>query len=268
MNVNRLRRGTVGLLLATVTVLTVTSLAGCSSGGGAPAAVASHYSGEGCDNFLEGTKQVSFTDDKGTRLSGVEVGSGTTGFVLAHQDPGDVCDWLPFARELTSKTKGYRMLCLDFMGYGNSDTGTDGDRRDLNIVAAAGYLRQHGVTTVVLLGASMGANASVVAAAELQPPAAAVISMSAPAFYKGLDAQAAAAKLAIPVLYVAGSGDGTFADDAQTLYNATPAGIDRRIQLASSTSHGVNLLSPVDADADHTRAQLTDFLNRYAPASP
>ena len=197
----------------------------------------------------------------------MELGSGTTGFVLTHQDPGNVCDWLPYARELVNTTPGYRVLCLDFQGYGNSDDGADGDRRDLNIVAAAGYLRGHGVTTVVLLGASMGGNASLVAATELQPPPAAVISFSAPSYWKGIDALAAVPNLAVPVLLVAGSLDdnGRFADDARALYAATPATVDRRLVIASSTTHGVNLLSPVDADATHTRAALADFLKAHAP---
>jgi dienelactone hydrolase len=260
-----------GLLLA-LAGLAATGLgvAGCAGGGDQqPAAVASHYSGEECDTMLEGTKQVHFKDAHGTQLSGVEVGGGSVGFVLSHQNPGDVCDWLPYAREASNANKGYRMLCLDFAGYGNSETPADGDTRDHNIVAAAKYLRSEGVQTIVLMGASMGANAAVIAGTELQPPPAAVISLSAPAVYLGLDATEGAAKLAVPVLYVAGQGDqgGSFAEYAQTLYDATPTTIDRRLQLAFSTAHGVNLLSPVDADASHTRAALADFLGKYAPTN-
>jgi len=267
MSRDRRRRTTPVLLTAALAVAVLAGTAGCSGKGAEPVAVASHYSGESCDNFLDGTRQVTFTDEHGTRLSGVELGSGTTGLVLTHQDPGDVCDWLPYARELVNSTPGYRVLCLDFQGYGNSDDGAEGDRRDLNIVSAAGYLRDHGVAKVVLMGASMGGNASLVAATELQPPPAAVVSFSAPTYWKGIDAQAAVPKLAVPVLLVAGSLDnnGRFADAARALYAATPAGIDRRLVIASSTTHGVNLLSPVDADATHTRAALGEFLKAYAP---
>jgi pimeloyl-ACP methyl ester carboxylesterase len=244
-------------------------LAGCSRGGGddQPLAVASHYSGEDCDRLAEGTRQVRFADVHGTRLSGVEVGSGRVGIVLSHQDPGNVCDWLPWARETVLGNAGYRLLCLDFAGYGNSASAADGDTRDRNIVAAAGFLRAEGVATVLLMGASMGANAVLVAATELQPPPVGVISLSAPSSWKGLDAGEAVPKLAVPVLFVAGSGDngGRFADDARALYAAAPTSLDRRLQIASSNSHGVNLLSPVDADASRTRAAVADFLSRYAP---
>jgi pimeloyl-ACP methyl ester carboxylesterase len=261
---------TTAFLITLVALLSLATVAGCAADEDkeTPAAVASHYSGEDCDSLLEGTKPASFTDEKGTKLSGVVVGNGKTGFVLSHMDPGDVCDWLPFARELASAHPGYRLLCLDFAGYGNSDSPTDGDRRDLNIAAAARYLRDQGATTVLLMGASMGGNSALVAATTIQPPIAGVISLSAPAFYKGLDAGAAVPKLAVPVLYLAGSGDngGSFADDAQRLYDTTPASLDRQLVITASTSHGVNLLSPVDADASHSRGALTAFMDKYAPA--
>jgi pimeloyl-ACP methyl ester carboxylesterase len=259
-------RTRVTAALGVLVALTVAAgLAGCSGAKPEPVTVASHYSGENCDNFMDGVKQVGFTDEKGTRLSGALVGSGKTAFVLAHQDPGDVCDWLPFARELSNSHPGYQMLCLDFAGYGNSDSPADGDRRDLNIAAAVKYLREHGASTVLLMGASMGGNSSLVASTIIQPPVAGVISLSAPAFYKGLDAGAAAPKITVPVLYLAGSGDngGTFADDARKLYAATPDG-NRTLVIAFTTSHGVNMLSPVDADADTSRAALNQFLTKYA----
>ncbi len=260
------RARTTAVLGTLVLLLSVAGAAGCTAKSAEPGpAVAVHHSGEDCENLLEGTKQVTFTDEKATKLSGVLVGSGKTGFVLAHQDPGDVCDWLPFARELSSAHPGYQLLCLDFAGYGNSDSPTDGDQRDVNIAAGVKYLREHGAGVVLLMGASMGGNSSVVAAAAIQPAVAGVISLSAPAFYKGLDAQAAAAKLTVPVLYLAGTGDngGSFAESAQKLYDATP-GDNRQLVISFTTSHGVNMLSPVDADATHTREAVNAFLAKYA----
>src|SRR5690348_7753661 len=97
------QRRIAGALLAVAGLVAAgLTTAGCSSGGDKqPAAVASHYSGEDCEAFLDGTKQVQFKDEHGTQLSGVEVGSGSIGFVLSHQNPGNVCDWLPYAREAT-----------------------------------------------------------------------------------------------------------------------------------------------------------------------
>lgn len=237
----------------------------CDRGARPAPAVASHYSGENCDAFVDGTSQASFADEKGTRLSAVEVGSGPVGFVLAHQDPGDVCQWLPYAR-LLARHPGYHVLCLDFAGYGNSDFPADGDTRDRQLAAAVAYLRTTGVTKVILMGASMGGNAVLVAATKIAPPVSGVVSFSAPAVYKGLDAQAAVAGLAVPVLYLAGSSDsgGEFAADAQDLYDATPAGVDRTLVIVSSAAHGANLLSPVDAGYSHTRAAVDAFLARYA----
>jgi pimeloyl-ACP methyl ester carboxylesterase len=261
------RARTTAALSALVLLLGLTGLAGCS-GSHKPAAlpVASHFSGENCEKLLEGTRPASFTDEKGAALSGVLVGTGKkVGFVLAHMDPGDVCDWLPFARELAIAHPDYLLLCLDFAGYGNSGSATDGDRRDINIAGGAKYLRDQGVSRVLLMGGSMGGNSSVVAATIIQPPVAGVISLSAPANYKGLDAAEAAAKLTVPVLYLAGTGDngGRFADDARKLYDLTPANL-RTLQISATTSHGVYMLSLVDADKSHTREALDAFLDRYA----
>jgi pimeloyl-ACP methyl ester carboxylesterase len=77
----------------------------------------------------------------------------------------------------------------------------------------------------------------VTAAPSIDPPVAAVVSLSGPAAYRGAAALGAAATLQVPVLYVAGRYDGAFASDAQRLYDATP-GRRKQLLIVDSSGHG------------------------------
>ena len=182
------------------------------------------------------------------------------GVVLSHMSDADVCGLLPYARIFANR--GYQVLVYFFHGYGLSgDAG--GTSLDGDVVAAAGYLRAHGAGTIALIGASMGATASVAAATELQPAPAVVISLSAPQAYRGADAIDAVKQLTVPVVYVAGTGDGTFADDARALYDATPATTKRTLLLVPTTAHGVPLIG---APGSRVFDAIDDALRQQAPA--
>ncbi|MBO0869107.1 MAG: alpha/beta fold hydrolase [Micromonosporaceae bacterium] len=216
-----------------------------------------------CPDVSTGGQQAWFSDVKGVNIGAVMLGTGSVGVVLAHQADEDSCEWLPYGKELAAA--GYKVLAFDFAGSGVSgDLGTDA--RDANVVAAAGYLLGHGATSIVLLGASMGGNASLVAATKIIPQVAGVISMSAPASYQGLNALSAVANLKAPVLYIAGKDDGTFPDDATAMYNATPIN-SKKLLIVDSFNHGVALLVPQDPQSRKVRTAITDFLHRYAPAN-
>jgi pimeloyl-ACP methyl ester carboxylesterase len=215
-----------------------------------------------CKAAWAGGTQVGFLDSAGVYLGGVELGTGTKGVVLAHQAGGDACQWLPFGRQLAAA--GYRVLAFDFAGSGVSGPLANGDKRDDNVVAAAAYLHGHGVLSVVLIGASMGGNASLVAAPRVMPPVNGVISLSAPVDYDGLDASGAAPKLSVPALYIAGAREAKYADAARTLYAATP-GDTKTLLLASGDQHGVALLEKAEPDAAKVRKAILDFLKAHAP---
>ena len=96
-------------------------------------------------------------------VGGVVVGHGPTGLVLAHGRGGDLCEWLPRARELTEQ--GYQALAFDFGGFGDSRPGSGpGARIDGDVAAATAQLRRRGADRVVLIGSSMGATAVLSAA--------------------------------------------------------------------------------------------------------
>jgi pimeloyl-ACP methyl ester carboxylesterase len=184
--------------------------------------------------------RVRFQAADGTKLVGARYGRGTTAVVLAHQSDGSLCEWQPYARRLASL--GYLALPFDFRNYGESQHRKSGSQRLAgDVAAAAKAVRKLGAKKVFLIGASMGGTAVVVAAANVRAPVTGVVSVSGPANFGAVDALAAAKKLAVPILYLAGEGDVDFANDAKKLYEATASG-DRALEILPSSAHGVNLL--------------------------
>ena len=122
---------------------------------------------------------IKFRNAEGVRLIGVLLGDGQTGIVLGHQLRSSLCEWMPVARQLAER--GYRVLAIDFGGFGESASATG--RRTLveDVAAAADQLERAGSTQVVLIGSSMGGTAVVSAATTVTAAVAAVVSLSATA---------------------------------------------------------------------------------------
>jgi pimeloyl-ACP methyl ester carboxylesterase len=256
--------------LAGALALVMMGAAGCG-GGGTPSSAGQPTShkptvrptvGSQCpSDWQDKGKQVWFEDAKGVSLGGIELGTGTTGIVLSHQAGRDACSWMPYAKELADA--GYRVVAYDFAGSGVSDEPSDDDTMDANVLGAVAFLRKEGATTIVLMGESMGAAASIVAGSEASPKVAGVVSLSSPQQYHEQNAIGAAKQLSVPVLYIAGSDDQGFAGQAQSLYTATP-GTAKAVVIVDSVRHGAPLLAKDAPEAAKARAAVTDFLNANA----
>jgi pimeloyl-ACP methyl ester carboxylesterase len=183
---------------------------------------------------------VDFRAADGLRLHGHRFGRGTTAVVFAHESRGSSCMWAPFARALSRR--GYLTLAFDFRGYGRSQDPRRGgsSRLAADVIAAAKKSRSLGAKKVVVVGASMGGTAAILAAANARTVIDGVIPVSASRFFSRMDAEAAARRLQVPVLYLAGDEDPGFADDARALYDAT-AWPDKRLEILDSGNHGVHL---------------------------
>src|SRR5215218_10839646 len=185
------RRGGVCWVTVWLTTLALIAAA-CSDGSGADsdtAAQASATTGAALQPLEQPSSRcgapatkatlVRFKAADGTSLDGVLVGSGPAGVVLAHEYPADLCGAWPFADYLSKR--GLRAFAIDLRCFGRSacPEGEAKGRVVEDLDAAAAELRRRGVTRVALVGASMGGAAVLIAGTRVQPPVAAVVSLSA-----------------------------------------------------------------------------------------
>jgi pimeloyl-ACP methyl ester carboxylesterase len=199
------------------------------------------------DPCLDKTRDAAVTmkASDGASVYGVETGTGTAGVLLAHQYASDHCEWMDFAHDLGRR--GYRVLAIDLRGYGASSGGA-ATRLDRDLVAAAARLRADGAKKVVLIGASMGGTAALVAGAEAKPAVAGVISLSGPARFRGMNAEAAVKRLRVPVRFLAARSDIPFAADARKLKRLAAAR-DKAVAVYPGGAHGSSLLGIPSAKA-------------------
>ena len=230
-----------------VTALAATVLSGC--GAGMPHASLTTTPvptpAEGCvsddEQRLGG---VALDVGNGATVQGVVLGAGGTGIVFANQAGDTLCTWKGWVGPLLAK--GYRALVFDYSG----------GPADQDVIAGIDALRRRSVQKVFLVGASMGANAVLAAAAQARPPVAGVVSLSAHTDISGVDALAAVRKLTAPVFFVAAKDDVTAGADAQRFYDACPSS-DKKVDLEVGGLHGVSLLD------DATSTTIEAFLRNH-----
>jgi pimeloyl-ACP methyl ester carboxylesterase len=201
-----------------------------------------------CVEPADAARQVAFSGPGGETVYGASIGTGDVGVVLAHQYFGSLCEWWPEARRL--RDQGLRVVAFNFGNYLVD-----------NVIGAAAELRRQGATKVVLVGASMGATASLVAATSIQPTVAGVASLSGPAVYHQLSAADAVKTLSVPILFMDARDSKSFPADAHAMYAAC-ASAHKQLLLLPGTDHGAALVS-YDV-ADQARAALEGFIKQAA----
>lgn len=213
----------------------------------------------------EGSRAVSFLSSDGVRLEGRLIGEGTVGIVLSHMRPADQRSWWSFAQELGDA--GYLALTYNFRGYCPGGAGgCSAGERDLgeiwrDVLGAIDFVRSEGARRVVLIGASMGGTASLLAAAREGVSVEAVITLSAPVSFEGMHLTSdVLARVDAAKLFVAGTGDGTAAD-AERLYGLSPP--PKRVEILTTDAHGTDILS--GNQAGRARTLILQYLEQYAP---
>jgi dienelactone hydrolase len=107
-------------------------------------------------------KAVSFPTKDGGVVYADVYGEGDRGIVLAHGGRFNKESWDKQARTLASA--GFRVLALNFRGYGKSRGPGQSDPLSaplhLDVLAAVRYLRETGAKSVSVVGGSMGAAAA------------------------------------------------------------------------------------------------------------
>jgi pimeloyl-ACP methyl ester carboxylesterase len=108
-------------------------------------------------------EHVSFPTQDGGQIYADIYGKGDRGVVLAHGGRFNKESWEKQARVLV--TAGFRVLAIDFRGYGQSRGPGQADPLSdpplhLDVLAAVRYLRKTGANTVSVVGGSMGGSAA------------------------------------------------------------------------------------------------------------
>jgi len=161
---------------------------------------------------------VTFTSTDGVTLRGQLWARGRTAIVFSHMFGTDQSIWFDLAERLA--TRGYTVLTFDFRGVGTSSGRLVIRRVSGDTVGAVRFVRRQNPSKVVLIGASMGGTASLVAAGESRVDGVVVIA-SGMAF-QGLDARPYLPHLRVPKLFIVGSRDVPFNESAKTMYARTP----------------------------------------------
>ncbi len=112
-------------------------------------------------------RDVQFPTADGGMVDADLYGSGTRGVVFAHGAIFNKQSWAPLAERIASH--GMRALAIDFRGYGRSRAGSEPYGLDQDVIAAVRWLHAQGVTSVSVVGGSMGGGASAQAATEAKP---------------------------------------------------------------------------------------------------
>lgn len=202
---------------------------------------------------------IAFTASDGVRLEGEVRGSGPRGVVLAHGFGTDRDSWAGFADLLSEE--GYLTLSFDFRGAGGSDGTPDVSRAPEDVLAAASAIRERGARSVVLVGASVGGTAALVAASGAGTSLDGVVTLSAPASFMDLAAPPeVVSRVEEPKLFLAAEEDGLAQANAQAFYEAAPA--PKRVEVLVGESHGTDLLE--GREAERVRGFILAFLGRYA----
>ncbi len=200
---------------------------------------------------------VHFTTQDHVQLAGVLYGNGgTTAIICSHEHPGSKAEWSNSAPWFAAR--GFMVLAYDFRGWGESGGTFDASQADKDVFAAIAFVHSRGAKKVILLGASMGADISLIAASETQ--IAGVITLS-PEYLFGLSNTQIQA-ISVPKLFINSVDDG-YADDTRQMYqNAQPP---KELHLYPGSAHGVAIFS-TDNGQDLI-ARILAFANKYAPPS-
>jgi pimeloyl-ACP methyl ester carboxylesterase len=200
-------------------------------------------------------RAVKFRTADGLVLTGRLFGTGRVGVVFAHMIPADASSWYSAARRLARE--GYLALAFNFRGYDDSEGAKSTANAPVDLKAARDLVVQNGARSYAFVGASTGGTAAIVAATTLDPLA--VVVISSPLRFAGLDAVLAAGRLQRPVLIMAAKDDQPAMQSLETLSRALP---NPDTKVFDGSAHGTDLLSghPEALDA------LSTFLQRYAPS--
>lgn len=206
-----------------------------------------------CSTDRVQAQPLTFENASGQTLDGALLGTGTTGVVLSNDSGNGLCGWFPFAQALADS--GFQVLLYEYASY------NPGDNRLGDLNAAVSAFHHQGVKHIALVGASQGANLTLIASS--QPPAGVVAAVTLSAEARVMASQGEelapyAAKTTLPLLMVTAKIDSYDSDEATPrLYEQAPAE-DKQLLVVPGYAHGTDLL-----DEPEVRKEVLAFLRTY-----
>lgn len=214
-----------------------------------------------------GSRPVVLTAADGVRLGGRVFGSGRSWVVLSHMGrPGDdQTQWFPLASSLaragfTVLTYNRRGVCID-VGSGCSEGADVLADTWQDVLGAYRYASARG-DHVALVGASIGAMASLAAAAQPQVKADAVVFIAGILNGSGYDSASNVRRVHAPMMFVSGENDGYGAAAvARQLYTSAPG--TKELQIVDSPLHGAEMYQPDQPTFQPLVTRLAAFVTRH-----
>ena len=216
---------------------------------------------------------MTFEAADGVKLAGRLYGDGDVGVVLAHMGrAGDtLLDWVLLSRELAER--GYMALAHNRRGVCTTpgrecSAGFDEYTRSWkDVVGASSYLRARGANEVVLVGASIGAMASLYALVTKRVEASAFVELGGVNHRSGY----AFSREQLERL----EGDKLFVSSAEDTYSAADAARDwhrwarepKQLEILPGSAHGTDMLIEGQPTARPLVSLVLTFLNRAVPPS-
>ncbi|MDQ7842616.1 MAG: alpha/beta fold hydrolase [Armatimonadota bacterium] len=179
---------------------------------------------------------VTFRSRDGITLRGRLWSGGSTAVVFSHMFGTTQSIWFDLADYLAGQ--GYTVLTFDFRGVGSSSGRLVIRNVYRDTMAAAAFVRSDRPRRVVLIGASMGGTASIVAAAH--EPVDGLVVIASGTRFQGLDARPHLGQLRMPKLFIAGSRDLPFNTSARVMFERTPP--PKQLMLVPTALHGTYML--------------------------
>ena len=201
---------------------------------------------------VSGARAVTFKASDGVELDGRVFGTGDATVVLSHMgDPtNNQSDWYAFAAALAAR--GYRAITYDSRGIcpggiAGCSKGTPGDpNRRLDVLGAIQFARAQGAKRVIVMGASLGATASLQAVLEPSNGADGLVWVAGTLFssWSGVSfSKEQLAAITIPTLVIVADRDPLgLVIDSQRLFDQLTA--PKRLVLPAANLHGTDMLQP------------------------
>jgi pimeloyl-ACP methyl ester carboxylesterase len=201
---------------------------------------------------------VSFPTEDGGVIYADLYGTGDKAVVLAHGGRFNKESWGKQAK--TFESHGFRVLALDFRGYGKSRGPGDSDPLnaplELDVLAAVSYLHKTGATSVSIVGGSMGAGAAGDASIASRPGEIDHIVLL------GGAPNGSADKLKSPALFIVArddtSGDGPRLPGIQQQYDRAPE--PKKLIILEGSAHAQYLFET--DQADRVMNEILRFLSK------